>query len=747
MRRAPFLCVLLALATATTAVADMPRTMSYQGVIKDGTGVPLVNKPVVLVFEIYDDASTGALVWGPETHSETTDQSGVVSVVLGHDSPMNMDFYLPYWLEVEVDGTTLTPRIELTAAPYAFMAAGVEPDIVTSIDGVVNDQGDVDLVEGPNISITPDDASNTITIASTAGGDITSVGAGEGLGGGGDTGDVSLAVNVGAGLELSMDAVQLTVPYQDGSAYSGVFAPTAHEHDGRYYTESELSTSDGTDPNVGSNMVSWDNLTDVPAGFADGADDTGPGSDGDWTISGSDMYSSVSGNVGVGTSSPGAKLDVDVTSGNAGWFTTSDAGPLAAAIGAENDLGTGATFASLNPASHWPANPVAVAGFGGSGAKAAYFHSDGNDDAVRIEGLGTGRALHVLAFGDGYAGYFEGGNGIRADNNAMWASEFSTDYLTSFGGFDAGAVRGVYTATGETDGVGVYGESIPSDWYGAGGFFRGGYAGVQGVVEPTGTDMNDYYGVVGRVDHLSSGAGYGSGVWGIARDSQFNYGVRSDAYNGAYAYGLKSYATGATWLSVGVVAEGSGGEFAYGIHAEASSGASANYAGMFVGDVDITGILSKGGGGFKIDHPLDPEGKYLYHSFVESPDMKNVYDGVAVLNGAGQAWVELPDWFETLNRDYRYQLTPIGSAAPDLHIGNKIAGGRFRIAGGEPGMEVSWQVTGIRQDRVAEANRIQVEVDKRPDQIGLYVHPELYGRPPEDAVSYIPRDPVDQKRP
>src|SRR5919197_2426169 len=73
-----------------------------------------------------------------------------------------------------------------------------------------------------------------------------------------------------------------------------------------------------------------------------------------------------------------------------------------------------------------------------------------------------------------------------------------------------------------------------------------------------------------------------------------------------------------------------------------------SYVAILNGDVNITGRLHKAGGSFKIDHPLDPENKYLYHSFVESPDMKNVYDGVVVLDAAGEALVPLPDWFEAL---------------------------------------------------------------------------------------------------
>ena len=127
---------------------------------------------------------------------------------------------------------------------------------------------------------------------------------------------------------------------------------------------------------------------------------------------------------------------------------------------------------------------------------------------------------------------------------------------------------------------------------------------------------------------------------------------------------------------------------------------------------EVTGKLSKAGGSFQIDHPLDPAHKYLYHSFVESPDMMNVYNGTVTLDGDGRATVDLPDWFETLNRDFRYQLTAIGAAAPDLHVAAEVADGKFAIAGGKPGLKVSWQVTGIRQDAWANANRIPVEADK-----------------------------------
>jgi hypothetical protein len=155
------------------------------------------------------------------------------------------------------------------------------------------------------------------------------------------------------------------------------------------------------------------------------------------------------------------------------------------------------------------------------------------------------------------------------------------------------------------------------------------------------------------------------------------------------------------------------------------------------GALEVTGTLSKGGGSFKIDHPLDPANKFLYHSFVESPDMKNVYDGVVTLDAKGEATVTLPDWFEALNRDFRYQLTAMGQAAPDLHVKRELAEGVFSIAGGKAGQRVSWQLTGIRQDAWASAHRIPVEADKSAGERGLYLHPTENGQPAARGIEAV----------
>jgi hypothetical protein len=116
--------------------------------------------------------------------------------------------------------------------------------------------------------------------------------------------------------------------------------------------------------------------------------------------------------------------------------------------------------------------------------------------------------------------------------------------------------------------------------------------------------------------------------------------------------------------------------------------------------------------------------------------MMNVYNGNVILDKNGEAWVELPAWFEALNQDYRYQLTPIGAPGPNLYVAEEITNNRFKIAGGAAGLKVSWQVTGIRHDPYAEANRIPVEEAKPTGEQGTYLHPQAYGQPETKGFDY-----------
>ena len=151
--------------------------------------------------------------------------------------------------------------------------------------------------------------------------------------------------------------------------------------------------------------------------------------------------------------------------------------------------------------------------------------------------------------------------------------------------------------------------------------------------------------------------------------------------------------------------------------------------------ITYTDILQAGEKQFKIDDPLDPEHKYLEHASVESSELKNIYDGTVVLNANGEAWVELPQWFEALNKDFRYQLTCIGGYS-QVYIADKIQNNRFKIAGGTANLEVSWQVTGIRKDAYAKTHPFKVEEMKSPQNVGKYLNPEAYGLPKEKGIFY-----------
>jgi hypothetical protein len=153
-------------------------------------------------------------------------------------------------------------------------------------------------------------------------------------------------------------------------------------------------------------------------------------------------------------------------------------------------------------------------------------------------------------------------------------------------------------------------------------------------------------------------------------------------------------------------------------------------AGDFYGDVYVHGNMKVDGGkNFVIDNPLDPANKYLYHASVESSEMKNLYDGVVTLDADGRANVRLPEWFGALNKDFRYQLTAIGGPAPGLHVAAEVSNNQFRIAGGPPGLKVSWLVTGVRDDVWAKAHPMQIEAPKPEAERGRYLYPEGWGQP------------------
>jgi hypothetical protein len=400
---------------------------------------------------------------------------------------------------------------------------------------------------------------------------------------------------------------------------------------------------------------------------------------------------------------------------------------------------------------------------------------------VGVEGLGATGGYFAGAAGDGVHGttntvsksggyftdYSTGGYGVYATSEKGTGAHGDGNIGGNFAGYAGDGVQGTTNTAGKSGGYftdhsagggyGVYASSavgigVSGDGDGYGGYFTGKAIGVQGFGKTTGGSFAGGDGVEAITSTVKGSGGYfkdaSTGGYGVYGTSDSGVGVYGESFrqppfglttptpagvtgNGYVGGSFTSIAKFQSGMGVSAYAEGP--DFPYGVYGE-SQGLNGR-AGVFTGDVEVIGNLSKTSGSFKIDHPLDPAHKYLYHSFVESPDMKNIYDGVVELDAGGEAVVTLPDWFQALNDDFRYQLTCIGAYAP-VYVAREVENNSFTIAGGTLGLKVSWQVTGIRKDAWAQAHRIPVEEEKLSVENGYYIHPELFGEPKEKSVQW-----------
>ncbi|MCC7434923.1 MAG: hypothetical protein IT363_09585 [Methanoregulaceae archaeon] len=227
-------------------------------------------------------------------------------------------------------------------------------------------------------------------------------------------------------------------------------------------------------------------------------------------------------------------------------------------------------------------------------------------------------------------------------------------------------------------------------------------------------------------------SGTNAAVYGY---SSSDYGVDGRSNNSIGVYG-QSYSSGGVLAQgpyIGVQGNSTGSDANRQAVRGDNAGSATGYAGLFYGNTWVVGTLTKSAGAFLIDHPLDPENKYLTHSFVESPDMKNIYDGTVVTDAQGVAMVEMPEWFDALNKDFRYQLTVIGQFAQAI-VAKEIENNIFVIRTDKPNVKVSWQVTGIRKDPYAEKNRLEVETYKPKEFRGKFIYPAGYGEPNSKGI-------------
>ncbi|HEY1326656.1 MAG TPA: hypothetical protein VGI14_06940 [Casimicrobiaceae bacterium] len=381
------------------------------------------------------------------------------------------------------------------------------------------------------------------------------------------------------------------------------------------------------------------------------------------------------------------------------------ANPVPVGVWGDSNIGGGVfgTSGVLPPGSTIPIDPPAgVEGHGVDGP--GVVGRSINDSGVVGEGLGSPGMLARSVNSSGLLGVtFSADDG---SHGVFGSSTTGGNGVTGFVGSATGAIGS------SVRGIGVHGTTGTGD------------AGVLGETFGDGSGSGAGPAVHGRSDE-------GVGVSGVSGSTDATRGL---TFGNGYGHSSLHFSAqpGGGVLGVSVLGNGVEG-FTFASLRDnpdvaAVRGQSANgFAGLFVGSVRVTGFLQKAGGGFTVDHPIDPKNKYLSHSFVESPEMLNVYSGTVTTGRDGIARVRLPAYFEALNRDFRYQLTVIGAFARAM-VAEEIKDNAFVIRTDPGRVKVCWQVTGVRKDAWAEANRIAVEEAKPKTERGRYLHPELFGK-------------------
>ncbi len=720
---------------AVTAAAQTPlgTTSTYQGRLKDA-GAP-ASGDYDFQFTLYDAAVGGAVV-GSDTADDWPVAAGLFTAWL--DFGAGVFNGQARWLEIGVRPwdsvgpyTPLTPRHELTPTPYGLYA-------VTAATAT-----NADTVDGLHANPAP--AANTLLpldATSKFPNSVLRTGSGNGL-------DADLldgqqgsfyqnASNTNAGTLADARLSANVATLQTNQTFTG----------GKAFSAAPAFTAGGTPFTVNSSTL----VTNLNADFLDGLDSTAflqsipvP-----LTLSGAGVHvikgdntssaSGVSGVYGVSSAATGAsyggRFESASNSGRGAYGWASAASGTTYGVYGRSDSPSGRGVYGHAVATSGDARGV----FGVSNSTA---------------GLGTvGYATSTTGTTSGVYGQSD-----SSDGHGVYGLATNADGIT----------YGVHGQSDSVDGVGVYGESANKGVYGYSSGLPGGWYGVGVLGQSSATDGKA---VVGWASNYTNGATFGGhftcgstngvGVYGSnssADGSTYGGKFTCDSTAGRAAYGRAYAATGTTYggrfeadsaagRGVYGAANATGtSDTPYGVRGYCST-ATAGYAVYAAGDMGASGTKP-----FRIDHPDDPENKYLLHYAAESPEVINFYRGTVVLDGAGEAVVSLPPYFAKINKDPSYQLTAVGAPMPMLHVADKIsdealsAGEQagpgdvapvcsFRIAGGVPRGEVSWRVEAMRNDLRVRVRGAPVECEKLDPERGTYQHPEYYGQPAERGMDY-----------
>ncbi len=660
------------------------QTMNYQGVIENADGSPVSESSWEFEFFIYDVEVGGSPIW-IETQILPV-ENGHFEAQLGSAVPLNIPFDAPYWITFSFDGDPpMEPRLPLSSVPYAFRAAVADSLMPgTIIEG--------DLTVDASLNTNAFRLGSSAIAGQVLTSDANGVGTWQDAAGGSsfalpysgtvDSNQSGFSVEqsgLGKGGEFEITSESTSIAALYGASYNdgtGVMGRSYGDGPAGDFANMNVESSEHA-LIVGSrgSAASFyaSNVADGPAALFEGNVDL----TGNLDVTGAFTHLGVATLTGNMDLAGDLVMSGDLEVGNSLFTSQFRLGPAATAgqVLTTDEQGYGT----------WQAAP--------EGFTLPYSGS--------IMGAFTAFELtndHV----DGAAATFNGNTNFYGKMSAHSGS-YSTlaDFHST--NYSGGITLDAYHASNYTSAIAIQGGA----WAGTGGYFE-----APKALVVKSTRVGSTYSTGIEIEVSGGGVNRALSAWSAPGSSTPQH------------YGIAS------------TIEGGMSSITYAIRGNVENHAPQNYAGYFDGDTHVVGTLSKSAGSFKIDHPLDPEGKYLSHSFVESPDMMNIYNGNVVLDADGEAWVEMPEWFEALNRDFRYQLTCIGGFAP-VYVAEKVDGNRFKIAGGQAGLEVSWQLTGVRQDEYAKAHPIVVEEAKEDYNQGFYLHPELYGASRDRAVNQI----------
>jgi trimeric autotransporter adhesin len=768
---ASIIVILSLISVGVPVLADAPQLLNYQGRLTDTNGNPL-NGSYSIQFLIYNDPAAGTTIWS-EAHGTVNVTDGVYQVLLGSVTPFPPDLFtasIDRYLELIVAGETLTPRTRFTSVSYALQSMHSDSANVAASAISANFAAPAGIAGGdlngsyPNPTIDGIQGRSVASTAPTADQVLKWTGSAwapaDDVAGGGSvwqTSGSNIYYNTGnVGIGKTNPATPLDV--------TGTITATTFAGSGASLTA--LNASNISSGSIGSaylpttlqpNRVIASDYIIANGGLHVGSS-TDPGTD-NLIVDGSTglgvtpsavpLHIKAITDYGIrfeedGTGTEYFDMGID-NSGNLEFRT--DAGNLAMTL--ENATG----HVGINTD---PAYPLHL--YTGTTSSRGLFidhngYATGSTYGLYIDHDNAGSGLT-------YGGYIDVTNTSTVDS---WAYGLALNTTNNGGTYGAQGIQSNVDGTSTGNKYGVYGSASGSgECYGirgtAGGsaINYGGWFSAQSGIENFGiyaTGDKHYFG--GNVGIGTNTSLYplhivpGTATRGIYIDynqtgNLFTYGIdlrlvntgTNITYGGYFSVTNDNGSANTYGVRGSAIGTSTGNK--YGVYGYAA-GNGTTYAGYFSGNVHVSGLLSKSAGSFKIDHPLDPANKYLIHSFVESPDMMNVYNGNIVLDNNGEAIVELPNYFGILNKDFRYQLTCIGGFA-QVYIAEKVNNNRFKIAGGSPGLEVSWQVTGIRNDAYAQKNRIKVEEEKVGNDRGKYLNPEVFGMPRTSAIDYDPAE-------